>query len=194
MARKPRLEGSSKVYAKTEQSGWNLDASLYGYAEFKNKLKKASPEVRKQMDKEIRAMITPVSKLAKSYVPTRAMTNWRKSDNPKNDDGWGARKGWDKSEVVKGISVRQGGRRARGNATSSAWKIQNSSAAGAIYELAGKGTGNGSLASDSFISAINANTGRPSRLIWRAWDVTGGERELNRNIAEAVKRYERFVK
>lgn len=115
----------------------NFDTTVKGYAELKKELKAFDPELRRAMDKEIRENVQPVATLAKSYVPTTVMTGWRKAQNPRGKKGWGDRIGWDQSEVKKGIGVKQGGKRSRGRATSTAWKISNVAGGGVIYELAG---------------------------------------------------------
>jgi hypothetical protein len=117
-----------------EGGGLETTVVLNGYNDFKKKLKAADADMRKAMDKEIKSFITPVSSLAKSYVPSVAMRNWKSG----GQGVWSSRLGWDQSEVLKGIVVRQGGSRSKGSATSAAWRIQNKSAAGAVYELAGK--------------------------------------------------------
>lgn len=177
------------VSPEIEKGAYDSKVVLYGYNEFKALLKKWDPELRKAMDKEVRAFLTPVSQLARSYAPATVMRNWRKPKNPRTGSRWGQR-GWDQAEVVKGIVVRQGGKRSRGSAISTAWKIQNKSAAGAIYETAGKRSSGDGIAGQSFIAAITLRGGRASRLIWRAWDQSGGDKEITSSVVEIINRYE----
>jgi hypothetical protein len=169
-----------------ESGGLETTVVLNGYNEFKKKLKLADADLRKAMDKEIKSFITPVSSLAKSYVPSVAMRNWKSGGNGQ----WSSRLGWDQSEVLKGIVVRQGGSRSKGSATSAAWRIQNKSAAGAVYELAGKKSSGSGTAGISFVNAITLRGGRPSRLIWRAWDAKGGEQAITRSVLETINKFE----
>jgi hypothetical protein len=169
-----------------ESGGLETTVVLNGYNEFKKQLKAAEPDLRKAMDKEIRDFITPVSSLAKSYVPSVAMRNWKSGGKGQ----WSDRLGWDQSTVVKGIVVRQGGSRSKGSATSAAWRIQNKSGAGAVYELAGKKSSGNGIAGRSFINAITLRGGRPSRLIWRAWDAKGGEQAITRAVVETIHKFE----
>jgi hypothetical protein len=174
------------MVTEIESGGLEASVVLYGYNDFKKKLKEADAELRKAMDKEIRDFITPVSSLAKAYVPSVAMRNWKSG----GDGVWSDRLGWDQSAVIKGIAVRQGGKRSRGSATSAGWRIQNKSAAGAVYELAGKKSSGSGTAGMSFINAITLRGGRPSRLIWRAWDAKGGEQAITRSVVETIHKFE----
>lgn len=169
-----------------ESGGLETTVVLNGYNDFKKKLKDADVDLRKAMDKEIRDFITPVSSLAKTYVPAVAMRNWKSGGKGE----WNGRLGWDQSQIIKGIVVRQGGKRSRGSATSAAWRIQNKSAAGAVYELAGKKSQGQGIAGMTFINAITSRGGRPSRLIWRAWDEKGGEKAITRGIVETIHKFE----
>lgn len=169
-----------------EGGGLETTVVLQGYNDFKKKLKAADADMRKAMDKEIKSFITPVSSLAKSYVPSVAVRNWKSG----GDGEWSGRLGWDQSQVLKGIVVRQGGSRSKGSATSAAWRIQNKSAAGAVYELAGKKSAGSGTAGISFINAITLRGGRPSRLIWRAWDSKGGEKSITSAIVETINKFE----
>ena len=161
---------------------------LYGYNQFKKILKDADPKLRKEMDKEIRSFLNPVSSLAKTKVPGQVLSGW--APEAEGSGEW-SKKAWDQSEVVRGIGVRQGGARKRGSATSSAWKIVNNSPAGAIYELAGMKSNGKTPAGRTFVEMLRQRGGRPSRLIWKAWDEKGGERVITRDIAETVGKYER---
>lgn len=169
-----------------ESGGLETTVVLNGYNEFKKNLKNADAELRKEMDKEIRSFINPVSSLAKTYVPPSAMRNWKSGGKGE----WSDRLGWDQAAVVKGIVVRQGGKRSRGSATSAAWRIQNKSAAGAVYELAGKKSSGKGIAGMTFINAITLSGGQPSRLIWRAWDAKGGEHAITRAVVETIQKFE----
>ena len=179
---------SSNVNVTTESETYEAKVTLYGYNEFKKILKEVDPDLRKEMDREIRSFITPVSTLAKSLVPQTVMRNWRKPTRA-SSSRW-AERGWDQAEVVKGIRVRQGGKRSKGAATSSAWKIQNTSPAGAIYETAGRRSAGEGIAGQAFVAAITLRGGRASRLIWRAWDDSGGDKAITRDVVDTINKYE----
>ena len=169
----------------------DLKVTFYGYDKFKKLLKEADPELRKQMDQEIKSFLTPVSSLAKSKVPGHVLSGWE----PDVEVGgkWAA-KAWDKNKVEKGITVRQGGTRRRGSATRSAWRIANLSAAGSIYELAGRKSDGKTPAGKTFVEMLKQRGGEPSRLIWRAWDEKGGEKAITRGVVEIVNKFETELK
>jgi len=170
----------------------DFDVTVKDYSQFKKQLKAASPELRREMDREIRSNLTPIATLAKSYVPDTVMRNWRKTDNP--NATWGPRIGFDQSEVKKKIAVRQGGRRARGNATQSAWRVVNQSGAGVIYELAGSKTDGSGFNGRQFVENIrNVGGKKTSRLIWRAWDESRGEEQITQDIKNIVHKYEAIL-
>jgi hypothetical protein len=72
--------------------------------------------------------------------------------------------------------------------TQAAWKISNSSAAGAAFETAGRGP-----STHAFVRAIQNQHGKPSRLIWRAWDEAGGEKEITTKVVATIKESESIL-
>ena len=79
--------------------------------------------------------------------------------------GWPA---WDQSVIKSGISVSKAERKVRRDYTTSAGALINRSAAGVVYELAGRT--NRSPGKNKFISNLNKETFSPSRLIWKIVD------------------------
>lgn len=178
-----------------ERESYQAKVLIYGYNDFKRELKKASPELRKAMDAEIKAFVEPVTTRAKTLVPNTVMRNWVPPKNPRVNPQTGelsrwAVRAWDPGTVRKGITVRQNTKRSRGRADSVAWRIQNKSAAGAIYETAGKKMKPRSQSGVSFINNIMRIDSRPSRLIWRAWDDAGGEKKITAGVVAIIGKYE----
>jgi hypothetical protein len=169
----------------TGRSGWDLDASLYNYAETKALMKNTDPELRKSMDKTIRGLLGPISKRAKSFVPDQPLSGWNYGDAGDRYSGKSRLPFWNPSLAKRGIAVRQGGKRSKGSVTQAAWKITNSSAAGAALETAGRGP-----SQHAFVKAIMQLHGKPSRLIWRAWDEAGGERNITDEVVQVIKEHE----
>ena len=167
-----------------------LKVALYDYDKFKKVLKQAEPDTFKKMNNEIRGFIKPVSSLAKQYVPKTVMSGWKPRSNDTGKRQWGSVRAWDPEVVAKGIGVYQGGTRAKGSALRSAWRISNKSAAGSIYELAGKKHHGSNRAGRVFIKTIMERGGRPSRLIYRAWDDKGGSNAITRDVANTIERYQ----
>lgn len=171
-----------------------IRSSFDGYNEFKKALKDASPELRKAMDKEIRSLLKPVITDARARVPFQPLSGWRIGNGRVGESGGSRLPDWDQSTVRKGIVLRQGGKRSRGHSTQSAWKIQNKSAAGQVFELAKKqrapavkGYKNSGRVMTTALTLFHGET---SRLIWAAWDAAGGEKKLTREVTMVVKTYE----
>ena len=191
-SKRPKPSFTAKAQADyTGRSGWDLDAAIYNYAETKALLKKADPEMRKAMDKTIRGLLGPVAKRAKSFVPDQPLSGWNYGGAgdryPPNSSGNGL-PFWNPSLAKRGIAVRQGGRRTRGAVTQAAWKITNSSGAGAALETAGRGP-----STHAFVQAIQNQHGKPSRLIWRAWDEAGGEKNIVGEVVATINEYESLL-
>lgn len=184
-SKRPKPSFTAKAQANyTGRAGWDLDASLYNYAETKALMKSAAPELRKAMDKTVRGFLNPVAKRAKSFVPEQPLTGWNYGSNgqrymPSRLPFWNA------ALAKRGISVRQGGKRSKGAVTQAAWKISNSSGAGAAFETAGRGP-----SQHAFVNAIMQQHGKPSRLIWRAWDEADGDKQIVTQVRETIDHYE----
>ena len=166
----------------TGRSGWDLDGALYNYAETKALMKDYSPALRKAMDKEIRGTLNPIAKRAKSFVPQQPLSGWNYGGAGDRYAGKSRLPFWNPDLAKRGIAVRQGGKRSKGAATQAAWKISNSSGAGAAFETAGRGP-----SQHAFVQAIQNEHGKPSRLIWRAWDEAGGEKNITAKVVATIK-------
>lgn len=169
------------------RSGWDLDLALYNYAETKALMKETDPALRRAMDKKIRGLLNPIAKRAKSFVPDQPLTGWNYGDAgerymPSRLPFWNA------AQAKRGIAVKQGGKRSKGSVTQAAWKITNSSAAGAAFETAGRGP-----SKHAFVKSIMQQHGKPSRLIWRAWDEAGGDNKVVAEVVATIHEYESLL-
>lgn len=165
-----------------------IRGSLDGYNDFKKQLKQFDPELRKAMDREIRAILKPVVATAKGLVPVQPLSGWRLGSGRTGERGGARTPDWDQSTVQRGIVLRQGGKRSRGSSTSAAWKIQNKSEAGAVFELAAKRRTK--PVGRIFTQALTLHHGKTSRLIWRAFDEAGGKKKLAGEVTAVVRMYE----
>ena len=119
------------------------------------------------------------------------MSGWRKTDaiNPTGTRGGAGWPGWDANTVKAGIrKTKAEGKVKRGKVgylryTTSAGALLNESAAGSIFEIAGRksdGTGTGT----SFISTLNSRFKLASRTIWRTVDKD--RPRIERNVERAL--------
>jgi len=93
------------------------------------------------------------------------MRNWR-STQAINGRTWGGAgwPAWDRSTIKEGIKKSKSQRRTRGDYTTSAGALLNTSDAGKVFELSGRNKKSG-----SFIERLNW-FGKASRLVWKVVD------------------------
>lgn len=179
----------------------NLEVHFYDYNRMKKILKDFDPELRKAMDREIRGFLKPLAKDAKGILPPMSpMSNWARK--PVSSDADWAKRRWDETAIKAGISVRQGGARSKGSATTSMWRLINRSPAGSIYELAGNRRASETPQGQAFIARIEkvggetvrTSRGKPGgRLIWKAYEKAGGDAAITRQVYEIARRYEQML-
>lgn len=155
--------------------------TLEGYKQLSTILKGIDPELRREMDSTIRSILRPIAAKAKTYIPVQPLSGW----NYGSDRYLPSRLPfWNYDAAIKGIRVRQGSKRNKGAATTTSWRIENKSPAGAVFELAGRGP-----SQHYFVKALMKTHGRPSRAIWRAWDEAGGEKVVGREVVATIDDY-----
>lgn len=129
-----------------------------------------------------------VARINNSQGTGTPMSGWKQSDptRPSSTRGGAGWPAWKPADVAAGIVKSKAQGRVRGDYTTSAGKLINKSAAGAIFEVAGRRT-KGSSARTSgaqFLRNLGNRFGRASRLIWSVVD-KDGER-IQRNVAKAL--------
>ena len=163
----------------------NLDitADFYGLRTFENALRKVDPDLQKEFQKTAKAPLETVRNRGRrlvSEVSADIPSGWKRPGG--GERGWGDRdkRMWDNSKVRNGIVLRKNAK-SKGDVRYY-YTLMNRSAAGNIYEFA-KNPGS-KPQSVSFVRALNRQ--RTSRLIWRAWDESGGDDVLRPAIIEAM--------
>lgn len=112
------------------------------------------------------------------------MSGWRtyNAANPRRSSRGGAGwPGWNSGEVIAGIRKSKAQGKVRRDYTTSAGALINKSAAGAIFEIAGRKSG-GTIARSSggqFMRTLSARFKPASRLIWRVVDKDRAKIEAN---------------
>ena len=124
----------------------------------------------KEFNKVINKELSTAKKEAQAEVTaTPPLSGWRTQPavNPRSRGGagWPA---WDQSIIKQGISSSKAEGKVRKDYTTNAGALKNKSAAGVIYELSGRE--NTSAGKNKFISNLNKETFKPSRLIWKVVD------------------------
>ena len=112
------------------------------------------------------------------------MSGWRTYDaaNPRRSSRGGAGwPGWNTGTVIAGIRKTKTQGKVRRDYTTSAGALVNKSAAGAIFEIAGRKSGGSSARSSGsqFMRTLSARFKPASRLIWRVVDKDRAKIEAN---------------
>lgn len=154
--------------------------TLKALAEFD---KEAVKEFNKVLNSELRSAKTEAQKLVKSEPP---LSGWRTvpAANPRTRGGAGW-PSWDQSVIRAGITSTKAEGKVRGDYTTSAGALKNRSAAGVIYELAGR---KNKVGTGTFISNLRRKDSpfMPSRLVWHVVDKNRGR--ISQNIYDALEK------
>ena len=147
---------------------------LSGIKETLDALKAFDKDAVKRFNKVINSELSGAETEARGLVKDKPpMSGWRKSDPAKGRTRGGAGwPGWDASKIQGGIVKTKAQGKVRGNYTTSAGALLNKSAAGAIFEVAGRKTKGsaGRTSGAQFLRTIGNRFGKASRLIWRVVD------------------------
>ena len=160
---------------------------LTGIKETIDALKEFDKDAVKRFNKVINTELAGAQRDARSIITDEPpMSGWRKADAAKGrvrgGKGW---PGWDAGEIKSKITKTKAQGKVRGDYTTSAGALLNKSAAGAIFEVAGKKTkpGFGRGSSDQFLRTLGNRFGKASRVVWRVVDKDRARIEANVNRA-----------
>lgn len=179
---------------QANKAEFDAQVAILGYDTFVKQMKRFTPELLKEMNKEINHVLRPIAEKAKGFVPTQPLSGWNfggdgaryPGDSPRaRAKGGSGLPYWNDSLARSGMRVKKGGRREKGSFTKDSWSVLNSSKAGAAFEFIGVGSPN------SFTNAIRANHGKPGRLIWRAWDEVNGNEKVRAKVVLIINDYQR---
>jgi len=140
--------------------------------------KDAVKEFNKVINSELASAKNEAQSLVKAEPP---LSGWatQPARNPRSRGGagWPA---WDQSVIKSGIKSTKVEGKVRKDYTTSAGALKNTSAAGVIYEIAGRKGKTG-----SFISNLSKKDSpyMPSRLVWHVVDKNG--KRIRQNVANA---------
>ncbi len=154
---------------------------LTGVKETLKALQDFDKDAVKAFNKLVNSELGNAKKDAQGFVksePPLSGWNTQPARNPRtrNGAGWPA---WDQSVIKAGISVSKAERKVRRDYTTNAGALRNKSAAGVIYELAGRENKEG-----RFIKNLEGKVGNASRLVWQAVDKN--RPRIEKNVAAAL--------
>jgi uncharacterized protein YfaP (DUF2135 family) len=155
---------------------------LTGIKETVKALQNFDKDAVKQFTKVVNSELNSAKKDAQGFVRTTPpLSGWntQPARNPRSRGGvgWPA---WDQSVIRQGISVTKAEGKVRRDYTTSAGALKNKSAAGVIYELAGRTNKTG-----RFISSLERKEGDASRLVWRSVDKN--KDRIQKNVEKALE-------
>jgi len=111
-----------------------MPVELKGLGNTQRAMRKFTPDLYKKMNSEISAVMLPVRNEARNYVPLKTLSGWQ------NQTGvWAlSDRTYDALTIKRGIVYRRGRTKANDKGFRSSYRIVNTTAAGAIYETAGR--------------------------------------------------------
>lgn len=163
---------------------------LIGVKETLRDLGSFDKEAVKEFTKVINSGLSLAKKDAQGFVSGEPpLSGWNTSPaikpRSRGGAGWPA---WDQSVVKAGITSSKAEGKVKGDYTTSAGALKNRSAAGVIYELAGRK----SRGSNSFIKNIEGKVGSASRLIWKSVDKN--KDKIERDVSQALEKAKSTLK
>ena len=163
---------------------------LTGIKETLDALKEFDKDAVKRFNKVINTELAGAQRDAKNLIDEDPpMSGWRKSDaaKPTKTRGGAGWPGWNAGEIKSKITkTRAEGKVRKGDFTTSAGALLNKSAAGAIFEVAGRKTkaGFGGGSSQQFLRTLGNRFGKASRVVWRVVDKDRAR--IQANVAKAL--------
>jgi len=172
----------------------NFSVEIYGLQSTKKLMRELEPELLKDMNRQIRDELKPVQARAQSLIPSSPpLSGWgrsvsrpgsRPSYSPYSRRWDYSRLEWNSSEAKSSVRIRQGGGRARGQASRAAWQIRSNNPAASVFELMARGKSNVRM-----IRNVQSRFPGTGRVLYRAFDSVGGTR-ITQNVVGTIRRFE----
>jgi hypothetical protein len=116
-----------------------MPATVKGAVELRKALREFAPDLAKETQKEIAGVLKPITTKARGFIPSNApLSGWAMPSK-----GSWERLQWSSSEVKRGIGYKTTPSKPNSKGFRSLARIVNATAAGSIYELAGKNNPDG---------------------------------------------------
>jgi hypothetical protein len=111
-----------------------MPTEVKGAVELRKALRKFTPDLAKETQKEIAAILKPITVKARGFIPSSApLSGWAKSGN----GTWGNR-AWSSSEAKRGVGYKTSPSKPNRSGFRALARIVNASPSGSIYETAGR--------------------------------------------------------
>lgn len=145
-----------------------MPVTVDGALELRKALKKFTPDLGKETTREIAAVLKPITQRARGFAPAVPLSGWMK-----RPDSTAKFPQYDPAEVKRGIGYKTTPSKPNRRGFVALAQINNKTAAGAIYETAGRKTLGG-----NFVPRLPALTNSPAgkgRMIYQAWEQDQGK-------------------
>jgi hypothetical protein len=152
-----------------------MPASVKGAVELRKALRKFTPDLAKETQKEIKTAITPISKSAKGYVPDRGqvLSGWLPRQMSE-----GSFPTFNPSEVKSRIGFKTTPSKANSRGFRALAQVFNKSRAGSIYERMGKVSPESRFVQNQdgkFRAPLKGKGRMQGRVLYRAYDENNGK-------------------
>jgi hypothetical protein len=112
-----------------------MPTEVKGAVELRKALRKFTPDLAKETQKEMGALLRPITNKAKGFIPSASpLSGWSKEGG----GVWGSRLQWSTGEAKRGIGFKATPSKPNRSGFRSLARIVNASPTGAIYETAGR--------------------------------------------------------
>ena len=152
-----------------------MPVSVKGAVSLRKALRAYTPELAKQMPKEIATALKPVVKVAKGYLPDNGsiLSGWRTRENYT-----GRFPLYDASTAKRGISYKTTPSKPNNRGFRSLARLFNRTAAGAIYEIAGRINPDSTFVKNikgKYGSVMRGQNEMQGRVLYRAYEEDRGK-------------------
>jgi hypothetical protein len=155
-----------------------MPVQVKGGIELRKALKKFTPDLAKETQKEMGSLLKPITAKARGFIPSQApLSGWGKASV-------NARWYWDGRAAKKGVGYKTTPSKPNRSGFRSLARIQNASMSGAIYETAGRKNPGGNF-SPRLPGSLVGSRKMAGRAIFRAWSEDNGK--TNAAVIKAIE-------
>ena len=117
-----------------------MPTEVKGALALRKALKNFAPDLAKETQKELGNLLKPITNKARGFIPSQApISGWARSSST----AWGSNRIWSTGKAKRGIGYKTTPSRPNKQGFRALARVVNASAAGAIYETAGRKNPNG---------------------------------------------------
>jgi hypothetical protein len=117
-----------------------MPTEVKGALALRKALKDFAPDLAKETQKELGNLLKPITNKARGFIPSRApLSGWNRT----SETAWGSARIWSTGKAKRGIGYKTTPSKPNKQGFRALARVVNASAAGAIYETAGRKNPNG---------------------------------------------------